>query len=225
MERLWMVRSEGGALYDLFRDRAVAVIGWSDTAEHAVEGGLRADLLDYYRRVRPDLKPGTVLSGASQVWSFVDEMKPGDGVVTHSPANRTYLIGTVSGPALFHPDRTEEGMGIARPVDWAALEVQSDELSAPTKNALGPTLTVFMLPEHARAKVLARAAAKAKLALVTGEFCLGDDCSKRDGALDAIRAAHEGKEVFAELRRVKARPDAVARTLVDATLPVCCMGV
>jgi restriction system protein len=71
---------------------------------------------------------------------------------------RGCLIGTVSGPAGFHPDWSEEGMAIARAVDWAPLEVQRDELSVPTKNALGPTLTVFLLPEGARDEVLARSA-------------------------------------------------------------------
>jgi restriction system protein len=180
MERLWMVRSEGGALYDLFRDRSVAAIGWSDLAEHAVERWSRTDLLEYYRRIRPDLKPGTVLSGASQVWRFVNEMRPGDGVVTYSPANRTYLIGTVSGPASFHPDWADEGMGIARPVDWATLEVQRDELSAPTKNALGPTLTVFMLPEHARDDVLARAAGEAPTPALTAALEASGDLSDQE---------------------------------------------
>lgn len=160
MKRLWMVRSEGGALYDLFRERGVVALGWSDMAMHAMPGVSRKDLLEHYRQARPDLKPGTLLSGASQVWRFVNEMEPGDKVVTYSPANRTYLIGTVSGPAKWHPEWDEEGMAIAREVAWESDEIQRDELSGPTKNALGPTLTVFQVPEHPREEMLARVAGR-----------------------------------------------------------------
>ncbi|WP_199898319.1 hypothetical protein [Methylobacillus glycogenes] len=33
MARMWMVRGEGGSLYDAFRERNIAAIGWSPLAD------------------------------------------------------------------------------------------------------------------------------------------------------------------------------------------------
>jgi restriction system protein len=85
MERLWMVRGEGGSLYDDFRDRGVAAIGWRDIAEQAKPGVARKKLIELYQQANPDAKPGTARSGGSQVWRFVNEIQVGDGVVTYSP--------------------------------------------------------------------------------------------------------------------------------------------
>ena len=156
MERLWMVRGEGGALYELFRERGVAAIGWHDLAAQAKPGVSRGHLLEIYRAAKPDAKPGTLISGASQVWRFVNEIQVGDGVITYSPSNRTYLIGKVTGEVQFHPEWTADGMGIARSVEWDEREVERDQLSLPTKNTLGSTLTVFLLSAHARAEILSR---------------------------------------------------------------------
>ncbi len=151
-----MVRGEGGALYELFRERGVAAIGWHDLAEQAKPGVSRGHLLEIYRAAKPDAKPGTLISGASQVWRFVNEIQVGDRVITYSPSNRTYLIGKVTGEVQFHPEWTADGMGIARSVEWEGREVERDQLSLPTKNTLGSTLTVFLLSAHARAEILSR---------------------------------------------------------------------
>lgn len=153
MERLWMVRGEGGALYDLFRDRGVAAIGWSEIAEQAKPGVDRKRLTELYREARPNAKPGTAISGASQVWRFVNEIQVGDGVITYSPSNRTYLVGRITGECVHHPEWSEEGMSLARTVEWQSQELDRDELSLPTKNSLGSTLTVFLLPPHAQGEL------------------------------------------------------------------------
>ncbi|HEY4090425.1 MAG TPA: restriction endonuclease [Luteibacter sp.] len=174
MERLWMVRGEGGALYELFRDRGVAAIGWSDLAQHAKPGVTRKELAEIYRTARPDAKAGTVISSASQVWRFANEVRIGDGVITYSPSNRTYLIGKVTGDVQFHPEWISDGMGIARTVEWAAQEVERDQLSLPTKNTLGSTLTVFLLPPHAQAEIESRASGAAVAQVSTLEELPGD---------------------------------------------------
>jgi restriction system protein len=90
MERMWMVRGEGGSLYDAFRERGVAAIGWSQLAVHARPGIERKQLIALYKSAEPEAKQGTVVSGASQVWRFVNDIREGDWVVTYSPANRLY---------------------------------------------------------------------------------------------------------------------------------------
>lgn len=39
MERMWMVRGDGGSLFDAFRERGVVAVGWNQLAAHAKQGG------------------------------------------------------------------------------------------------------------------------------------------------------------------------------------------
>ena len=77
-----MVRGEGGSLYEAFRERGVAAVGWNQLAAHAKPGVGRKQLIALYQSVEPHAKQGTVISGASQVWRFVNDIQDGDGVVT-----------------------------------------------------------------------------------------------------------------------------------------------
>jgi restriction system protein len=152
---MWMVRGEGGSLYDAFRERGIAAIGWQQLAAHAKPGVGRKQLIALYQSTEPQAKQGTVISGASQVWRFVNEIQEGDWIVTYSPANRLYSIGTVGGPAEYHPEWIEPGLPLARKVQWHTQELPRDSLGASTKNRLGPTLTLFEVPSSAAAEVLA----------------------------------------------------------------------
>jgi len=155
MPRMWMVRGEGGSLYDAFRERGIAALGWTELAAYAKPGVGRQELIDRYQAAEPQAKRGTVVSGASQVWRFVNEIRDGDWIVTYFPANRVYSIGKVSGPAEYRPEWADEGMSLARKVDWEAQELPRDSLSGSTKNSLGSTLTVFEVPSSAAAEMLA----------------------------------------------------------------------
>lgn len=155
MERMWMVRGEGGSLYDVFRDRGVAAIGWNKLAPHAKPGTSRKQLITLFQSAEPEAKAGTIVSGASQVWRFVNEIQENDWIVTYSPANRLYSIGKVRGPAVHRPEWAEQGLSLARPVQWQSEELQRDSFSTSSKNSLGSTLTVFEIPTSAAVEVLA----------------------------------------------------------------------
>ncbi|MGE4336112.1 MAG: restriction endonuclease, partial [Pigmentiphaga sp.] len=155
MARMWMVRGEGGSLYDAFRERGVAAVGWNQLAAHAKPGVGRKQLIALYQSAEPQAKQGTVISGASQVWRFVNDIQDGDWIVTYSPANRLYSIGKVAGPTEHHPEWAEQGMPLARKVQWQAQELPRDSLGTSTKNSLGSTLTLFEVPSSAAVEVLA----------------------------------------------------------------------
>ena len=155
MVRMWMVRGESGSLYDSFREREVAAIGWSQLAAHAKPGVGRKQLIALYQSAEPQMKQGTVISGASQVWRFVNEIQDGDWIVTYSPANRLYLVGNVKGPAEHHSEWAEQGMSLVRKVQWQQRELPRDNLGTSTKNSLGSTLTLFEVPSSAADEVIA----------------------------------------------------------------------
>ncbi|WP_028081238.1 restriction endonuclease [Solimonas soli] len=155
MARMWMVRGDGGSLYDAFRENEVIAIGWDQLAEHAKPGVSREGLIALYEKAQPQMKRGAVVSGASQVWRFVNEIQNGDWIITYSPFNRMYRLGTVAGPAEHHPEWGEQDMPLARKVQWYVSELARDSLSTGTKNILGSTLTVFEVSPSAMAEILA----------------------------------------------------------------------
>lgn len=154
MANMWMVRAEAGTLYDEFRERGVAAVGWWQLAPYARPGVTRRELIELHGKTEPTLKSGSVVAGASQVWRFVNEIAIGDRVMTYSPSNRTYLIGTVKGDARHVPEWQDIGMALCRDVHWETVEIQRDVLSTATRNSLGSTLTVFKVPTSATKELL-----------------------------------------------------------------------
>jgi len=161
MTTMWMIRGDAGRLYDEFRDKGVAAIGWAQIAAKAKPGVSRQALTQAFQEAEPGIKEGTAISGASQVFRFVNEVKEEDAVVTYSPATRTYLVGQFKGVAKYDPERAEHGMALTRAVEWRTSEVDRDLLSVASKNSLGSTLTLFKVPEFARAELLALASGTA----------------------------------------------------------------
>lgn len=133
----------------------MAAIGWSQLAAHAKPGVGRKQLIALYQSAEPQMKQGTVISGASQVWRFVSEIQEGDWLITYSPANRLYLVGKVNGPAEHYSEWAEQGMSLVRKVQWQQQELPRDNLGTSTKNSLGSTLTLFEVPSSAAAEVIA----------------------------------------------------------------------
>ncbi len=150
-----MVRGEGGSLYDSFREHGVAAVGWAQLAAHAKPGITRKELMAVYKAAEPAAKQGTIISTASQVWRFVNEIQVGDQVVTYSPANRTYLVGSIEGQAEHRPQSADVGLPLVRKVNWSTTEVQRDHLSSSARNSLGSTLTVFEVPPAVASEVTA----------------------------------------------------------------------
>lgn len=109
MARMWMVRGEGGSLYEAFREQGVVAVGWIQLAAEAKPGIDRKQLIAIYQAAEPLARPGTVISGASQVWRFVNEIQQDDWVITYSPANRLYAVGTVAGQAEYFAESAESG--------------------------------------------------------------------------------------------------------------------
>lgn len=160
MSKMWMIRADGGTLYEEFRERGIAAIGWTQLAPHAKVGMTRKELIDLYLSIEPGTKEKTAISGASQVWRFMNEIKVDDWVVTYSPANRTYLIGKVTGNCEYRPDLMDLEMPLARTVKWQDKQVERDSLSDASKTSLGSTLTVFVVAAFAMQELLGEATGK-----------------------------------------------------------------
>jgi len=145
MSRMWMVRSDGGDLYDTFRERGVVAVNWSLNlwAGAAALGLSKEQLREKYLAANPNVKPGRVVAITSQIWRFINELKIGDRVLTYSPQTRMYSIGEITGDAEYHGDEGDNIMALTRKVDWASNEISRDILSKTAKAGLGSIATLF----------------------------------------------------------------------------------
>jgi restriction system protein len=164
---IWMVRGDSGRLYDEFHERGVVAMGWWELME-AKPGMSREQLAELLRTIRPEYKRGQILSGASQVWRFINEVEQGDYVVTYNPSTRRYLLGKVVGVAKVEPELKELGMPHTRQTQWIG-EIDRDTLSVKARNSLGSTLTLFRLPDFAASEVLAAVDGEKRSAAPQGE--------------------------------------------------------
>jgi restriction system protein len=184
----WMVRAgEGGQRIDEFA-KGLVTVGWPEAGEikDASQRDLRLRLLSVY----PHSKPGAVQNTASVLWRFAREVKVGDIVVTSDPAKREYLVGEIASDYRFEPKRKEHPH--VRDVTWQH-RVSRDVLGVATRNSLGSTLTLFMIPDDALADLQAAAKSK-KTADVPGG--LADkkaelEQSNEDAAQEAIELVQD----------------------------------
>lgn len=172
MSKTWMIRGERGRLYDIFRDRSIVAIGWGEIVGEVSPGMTKAEIKTLYAQRHPELKRGTVIAGAAQIWRFLNEIQVGDEVVTYSPDNRTYLLGAVQSSATYQQATAVDGLALVRAVQWLPVEIERDRLPTKTKNSLGSTLTVFVVPEEAAAEI--RVAAQSSEG-ASGEILISDD--------------------------------------------------
>lgn len=143
----WMVRAgEGGHLIEEFAQGLVTV-GWPEAG--AIKDTSQRDLRLRLLSVYPQSKPGAVQNAASVLWRFARELKKGDSVVTYHPKERLYLLGEIQSDYDFSAKRSGDHPHV-RKVHWHT-KVSRDLLSVSTRNSLGSTLTLFLIPPDALA--------------------------------------------------------------------------
>jgi restriction system protein len=147
MVKTWMVRAqEGGRLFELFKQKSVVRIGWTDIG--SLESlTTRDQIAAAVAEQWPDWRSQKISMSAGQLYRFRSEIQIGDRVITYDPGRRTYLCGTISGNYRFDITFGEDAYNI-RPVKWEG-EVSRDLLSLSTKNSLGAISALFLVPEAA----------------------------------------------------------------------------
>lgn len=145
-----MVRNSGGDYVEDFRSQGIVAIGWSDLGSLATLK-TREQIIEKVRERWPEYKPLKAVVSGSQLNKIANIIAIGDRVITYDPAQRIYYLGTVVGPYVFEPTAVD-GLANQRKVRWES-EIARDLLSAPSKNSLGATLTVFEVPERVAAEI------------------------------------------------------------------------
>ena len=143
----WMVRAgQGGKIFDDFKEQSIVTIGWHAVADLS-SASTRQDVIRLVQNAWSEWTKPKVANAAGQLYRFSAEMKRGDNLITYDPSRRVYLIGTIDGEYEYRENRLPEDAHV-RKVAWIG-EVARDDLRVATKNSLGSTLTIFLLPPEA----------------------------------------------------------------------------
>jgi restriction system protein len=144
---MWMVRAgEGAWRIEEFERESLVSIGCMAMGDM---GALRTreEFVQQVERSYPQAKKAWIPGAAGQAFRFVREMQVGDAVVTYNPAQRAYLVGTVTGPYEYLATLCAEQPNLRR-VRWRG-RVARDQLSVGTRNSLGAISTLFLIPREA----------------------------------------------------------------------------
>jgi restriction system protein len=174
---MWMVRNNGGDYADEFVRQSIVAIGWKD-AGSLTSLKSRDQIIRKVKETWTDYKPMKAVMSGSQLDKIANVMQVGDRVITFDPSSRIYHVGRIVGPYEFRSD-ADDVLANRRPVVWDG-KIERDDLSVPTKNSLGSTLTIFTVPEPAEAEIEAilrgqGAAAHAPHESVAAEPEIGDE--------------------------------------------------
>ena len=150
---MWMVRAEvDSRLYQPFLEHSVVAIGWADVG-NLDQYKSRDAILSAVRSALPERKPQSHVVGAGMLYRFSQEMTVGDWVITYNKQRRIYAVGKVKGDYRHQPDFNAHDPNV-RPVDWLPKEIPRDAFSARTRNTLGSTLTLFLLPPEVEEEIV-----------------------------------------------------------------------
>lgn len=155
---MWMVRNNGGEYAEEFLTQKIVAVGWKEAGPLS---GLtsRDQIIDRVKATWPHWKSLKAVVSGSQLNKIVNVMANGDKVITYDPSKRIYHVGHISGGYEFDA-AADDILANRRPVEWEG-EVKRDSLSAPTKNSLGSSLSLFEVPELAEREILNLLAGKA----------------------------------------------------------------
>jgi restriction system protein len=147
-KHVWMVRAgDNNELAEPFWAKHAVAIGWDELGDLAPLRE-RDEFKKRYSKAYPEDSPGQVPVNAGQLYRFTREIGVGDYVLSYVKASREILIGIVEGDYEYRPGLVyEEHYSHVRRVRWLK-RVSRDVFSAPARNSMGSTLTVFGLDDH-----------------------------------------------------------------------------
>lgn len=182
---MWMVRSSGGNLADEFIKQSIVSVGWKDAGSLA-KIKTREQAIQLVKDTWPDYKPMKAVVSGSQLNKIANVIRIGDRVITYDPSKRLYYIGVVTGDYQ-HVATAEDELANQRSVDWKN-KIDRDQLSVPTKNSLGSTLTVFEIPENAEKEIDALIAGKAQTAAQPEKYASNEADLNTENLLDDLKS-------------------------------------
>lgn len=144
---VWLVRAGAhGEQEELALQKGLAVIGWDEVPDLS---GVRSrdEVKDVLAVARPDDKPKSLLTQASQLWAFVGRIQQGDLVVLPLKKRSAIAIGKVTGDYDCRPD-LPDGAHHTRPVKWVREDIPRSAFGQDLLYSLGAFLTVCRIQRN-----------------------------------------------------------------------------
>lgn len=138
MNKVWMVRSDGGAAIESFVE---GWVGIGASIPESLKGKSQDEIRELYIKHNPDDSKGRTNGAVGMIERFVNVIKAGDGVITYDPSARQYWVGRFEGE--YYEADPSEYLPHRRSVVWEHKTISRDELNISTRNRLGSTLTLF----------------------------------------------------------------------------------
>ena len=147
-KHVWMVRAgNNNEIAEVVEAKNAVAIGWSEMHDLS-ELKTREQFKQKYQIANPEeTSKSRIAVNSGQVFRFARQIEIGDYVLTYLQASRELLIGEVVGEYSYQPKLINPHYPQIRPVNWLR-KVSRDEFSAPARNTLGSSLTVFLVDEH-----------------------------------------------------------------------------
>ena len=149
-EQWWLVRCEGGSLYDDFVEGGFVALG-SEQIEPDLSGASsREELREVLENTGIWKNRRSLGYSLGVLTRFVIDMKHGDWVVTYDPSSRVHQIGKVLGNYYYSTDKIITKQHF-RNVEWY-YKVSRGDLSNPAMNSLASMQSLFKLNESVSAE-------------------------------------------------------------------------
>lgn len=145
---VYVVRADYGRYAQSFKTGGYVGIGFlSDVDLSDVLSNGKDYLYSLYDAADPEAGSGRRIVNVGQVWRFLDELQPGNIVMTPSANRDELMVGEITGDYYFSPITTDSRFAHRRPVRWFPDVLYRSSFSIPVQNTLGSTLTVFRVAQ------------------------------------------------------------------------------
>ncbi|MBW9275714.1 MAG: restriction endonuclease [Candidatus Thiodiazotropha sp. (ex. Lucinisca nassula)] len=150
---MWKIAAgRGGGDFDLFREGCFIAMGLNDIGDLTTTSS-RKEVVTKVQNAYPSWPPGRISAWGGMLYRFQHEIGVEDYVITYNPIRRIYLVGTITSPCIYNPDRVL-GSPYVREVTWSK-EVERDALANSVKNSLGAISTLFRVSDQYIDEILA----------------------------------------------------------------------
>jgi len=151
MEKLWIVRSNGGELLPLFFDNNIVALGWCQNTDFADKD--KSFIKNtFYKEYSGSEKSIPTWVGFFE--NFINVMQIDDYVLTYDSSLRLYYLGKITSNYSYKPAISNDFPHI-RNVEWYKEKpISRDFISTGTKNSLGSPQTLFRLTTEQKEEIL-----------------------------------------------------------------------
>lgn len=212
---LWLVRAgRHGEYEERFFSTNRIYITWDGLNRDLGQCNSRDAVFEVLREVYPDASKGKAEHHARQLWTFVNQLKPGDWVITPRKTKSAIAVAEIVGSCVFEPN-ADDPYYHYRDVKWLEMDIPRSNFDQDLLYSFGAFMTICRIKRN-DAEQRVRAMAKKNWKSVPWELPLEDERGEDDGG-DASDLEQLARDAIAKVIIRKFKGHGLAR-LVAAVL-------